>query len=71
MNELWVRLKLRELQKSAGYGRTRPLKALAISMIDPETEEKQRFRTHEALVIPQPGGFTAEPLKPFIAQLKS
>ena len=58
VNELWVRRKLRELQKSAGYGRTRPLKALAISMIDPETEEKQRFRTHEALVIPQPGGFT-------------
>ena len=71
VNELWVRRKLRELQKSAGYGRTRPLKALAISMMAPETVEKQRFRTHEAMVITQPETFTAEPLQPFITQLKS
>jgi len=71
VNELWVRRKLRELQKSAGYGRTRPLKALAISMMAPETVEKQRFRTHEAMVITQPANFTPEPLQPFIAQLKS
>jgi hypothetical protein len=70
VNELWVRRKLRELQKSAGYGRTRPLRALAISLMAPETVEKQRFRTHEAMVITQPGDFTAEPLQPFIAQLK-
>jgi hypothetical protein len=70
VNELWVRRKLRELQKSAGYGRTKPLRALAISLIAPETTEKQKFRTHEAMVIAQPGDFAPEPLQPFIAQLK-
>jgi hypothetical protein len=71
VHELWVRRKLRELQKSAGYGRTRPLRALAISLIAPETPEKQKFRTHEAMVITQSGDFAPEPLQPFIAQLKS
>jgi hypothetical protein len=71
VNELWVRHKLRELQKSAGYGRTRPLRALAISLIDPENPEKQKFRTHDAMVITQPSDFDPERLQPFIAQLKS
>ena len=70
-NELWVRRKLRELQKSAGYGRIKPIRALAISLLAPMTEEKERFRTHEATVIPQLGGFAPDPLLPFITQLQS
>jgi hypothetical protein len=70
-NELWVRRKLRELQKSAGYGRTKPLRAVGISLLAPVTEEKERFRTHEALVIHQLGGFAPDPLLPFITQLQS
>jgi hypothetical protein len=71
VNELWVRRKLRELQKSAGYGRTQPLRALGISLLAPMTPEKQRFRTHEAMVIAEPEIFQRESLEPFIAQLKS
>jgi hypothetical protein len=70
-HELWVRRKLRELQKSPGYGRIKPLPAVAISVLAPATEEKERFRTHEAMVIPQLGGFAADSLSPFIAQLQS
>jgi len=70
-NELWVRRKLRELQKSAGYGRIKPIRAVAISLLAPKTEEKERFRTHEASVIPQLGGFAPDPLLPFITQLQS
>jgi hypothetical protein len=70
-NELWVRRKLRELQKSAGYGRTKPLRAVGISLLAPVTEEKERFRTHEAMVIPQLGGFAPDPLRPFITRLQS
>lgn len=70
VNELWVRRKLRELQKSAGYGRTKPLRALAISLIAPETAEKQKFRTHEAMVINQSGDLVPECLQPFIDQMK-
>jgi len=68
-NECWLRRKLRELQKSPGYGRTKPLPATAISLILPRTAEKERFRTHEALVIPQWDGFSREPLQPLISSL--
>jgi hypothetical protein len=69
-NEPWVRRKLRELQKSAGYGRSKPLRAVAISVLAPLTDEKERFRTHEADVIPQLNGFAADAMQPFIAKLR-
>ncbi len=69
-NECWLRRKLRELQKSPGYGRTKPLPATAISLIPPRSPEKERFRTHEAMVIPQWEGFSREPLLPLISSLK-
>jgi Domain of unknown function (DUF4062) len=52
-NENWVRRKLREVQKSVGYGRTSPIGAVAIACVAPQTEEKERFRTHEAQVFRQ------------------
>jgi hypothetical protein len=69
-NECWLRRKLRELQKSAGYGRTKPMPAVAISLVPPKTPEKERFRTHEAVVIPQFDGFSADPLQQFISRVK-
>jgi predicted CoA-binding protein len=69
-NECWLRRKLRELQKSPGYGRSKPLPTVAICLIPPRTSDKERFRTHEALVIPQWDGFSPEPLQPLIASLK-
>jgi len=68
--ECWLRRKLRELQKSAGYGRTKPKPAVAISLVPPKNAEKQGFRTHEAIVIPQMDGFSPDPLWPFISRLK-
>jgi hypothetical protein len=44
-NECWLRRKLRELQKSPGYGRTKPIPIVAISLIPPRTSDKERFRT--------------------------
>jgi hypothetical protein len=69
-NECWLRRKLRELQKSPGYGRTKPVPIVAISLVPPRTPNKERFRTHEALVIPQWEGFSPEPLQPLISSLK-
>ena len=46
-----------DLQKIAGYGRSKPLLAKAIYVSAPETPPKQRFRTREALVIKQFGAF--------------
>jgi len=68
--ECWLRRKLRELQKSAGYGRTKPKPPVAISLAPPKKAEKESFRTHEAFVIPQMDGFSTDPLRPFISRLK-
>jgi hypothetical protein len=69
-NELWLRRKLREIQKSAAFGRKRPISGKAILIAPPGSTTKQRLRTHEALVIDQQGGFDPAPLKPFLSQLR-
>jgi hypothetical protein len=70
-NEPWLRRKLAELQKSAGYGRTKPMPEVVIYLIAPETPEKSRFRTHKALVVPQWTGLSPEALQPFVSMLKA
>ena len=69
-NELWLRRKLREIQKSAAFGRKRPISATAIVVAPPDSTTKQRFRTHEALVIDQQAGFDPKPLQIFLSQLR-
>jgi hypothetical protein len=69
-NECWLRRKLRELQKSAGYDRSRSMPVVAISLLPPRTAAKEQFRTHEATVIPQFDGFSPDPLKDFAFRLK-
>jgi hypothetical protein len=69
-NELWLHRKFRELQKSAGYGRTKPAPVVAVCLLSPKTPEKERFRTHEAFVVPQWDGLSADLWKPIIARLK-
>jgi hypothetical protein len=70
-NELWLRRKLREIQKAAGYGRSKPQPSIAICLIGPRTPEKERLRTHEATVVPQWEGCVIETLRPFVAQVKA
>ncbi|MGB8986704.1 MAG: hypothetical protein WCC37_08890, partial [Candidatus Sulfotelmatobacter sp.] len=70
-NECWLRRKLRELQKSAGYGRTKTAPVVGVALIPPKTPEKERFRTHEALVMPQFDGFSPDPLQPFLSRLRA
>ncbi len=70
-NEAWLRRKLTEIQKSPGYGRTKPLPEVCICLIPPETPAKARFRTHHALVVPQWKGCDAAALEPFLAALRA
>jgi hypothetical protein len=70
-NELWVRRKLREIQKAPGYGRTKPAPAVGIVVAPARTPEKERFRTHEAMVLPQFDGLSPDTLLQFIATVKS
>lgn len=69
-DELWLRRKLRELQKSAALGREGPLLARAIYVGAPSTPQKERFRTHEAMLIHEPaGGFDPAVLAPLLAAI--
>jgi TIR domain-containing protein len=52
--EPWLRRKLREVQKSAGLGREKPLLARGIYVAAPITPQKERFRTLEATVLHEP-----------------
>jgi hypothetical protein len=70
-NELWLQRKLRELQKAPGYGRTKPRPAVGVCLIGAPTAEKERFRSHDAVVMPQWSGVSFEALAPFLARLKA
>ena len=66
-DELWLRRKLRELQKSAALGREKPWLARGIYVGAPATPQKERFRTHEAMLIHEPpAGFDPAVLAPLL-----
>ncbi|MFL6199346.1 MAG: hypothetical protein ACJ76J_09230 [Thermoanaerobaculia bacterium] len=68
--EPWLRRKLRELQKSAGLGREKPLLARGIYVGNPLNPQKERFRTLEATVLREPAdGFSSDVLAPFLAEI--
>jgi hypothetical protein len=70
-SELWLRQKLREVQKAAAYGRTGPITTRAVYLGPPEGVQKSRFRTHEALVLAPPAGaFSPAALDAFLNHLK-
>jgi hypothetical protein len=71
-SELWLRRKLRELQKSAGLGREKPWLARAIYLGAPATPQKERFRTLEATLLREPaGGFDDAVLEPFLTEIRT
>lgn len=69
-NELWLRAKLRESQKIAGYGREKPMRAKAVYVAGPPNPRKDRYRTREAAVIKTTTGFDASLLAEFCNQLR-
>lgn len=69
-NEVWLRMKQRELQKLAGYGRTTPLLAKGIFISAPPSDAKERIRDHEAVIIKNYEGFSPESLKPFLERMR-
>lgn len=69
-DELWLRRKLRELQKSAALGREKPWLGRGIYVGAPATPQKGRFRTHEATLIQEPpAGFDPAALDPLLAAI--
>jgi hypothetical protein len=68
-SEGWLRMKLRELLKLPGYGRTTPLLSKAVYVGAPELPGKKRFKTLDALVVKDYGQFNPAALEPFLAQI--
>ena len=67
----WVEIKMRELLKATGYGRAAPIAVQAVYIAPPDDRRKERFQSHQANVIRQPGEF--EPcaeLDTFVSQIK-
>ena len=67
--ELFLRKKLRDLQKCAA-DRKQPMRAKAICIAPPVTTDKSAYRTHDAMVISQPDGFSAGPWADFLTAMK-
>ncbi|MBV9067565.1 MAG: hypothetical protein JO093_02395 [Acidobacteria bacterium] len=69
-NEIWLRRKLRELQRSGGLGREKPWLGRAIYVAGPPTPQKERLRTLEATVLHEGNaGFQTAVVDGFLADL--
>jgi hypothetical protein len=69
-NELWLRRKQREVLKSAGLGRKKPILGRGIYVAPPPSPQKRRTRSHEAVVLHAPEeGFDPAVLDPFVQQI--
>jgi len=67
----WVDIKLRELLKATGYGRQVPIAVQAVYIAPPDDRRKERFQSHQAGVIRQPGAFgLCTELDTFVRQIK-
>ncbi|MBW4630037.1 MAG: hypothetical protein KME49_32135 [Brasilonema octagenarum HA4186-MV1] len=65
VSQSWVQIKLGDLRKVSGYGRSKPMLAKGIYMGEPHTPQKQRWcRTREAQLITN-----VNELESFVAQL--
>ncbi len=62
----WVEMKLMDLLKAPGYGRTKPLTAKAVYVGPPDNRRKSRFRTRTADVIIGGESINPDMLRPFL-----
>jgi hypothetical protein len=69
-SEGWLRMKLRELMKLPGYGRTTPLLEKAIYMGGPVSPLKEKFKIVDGAVLRNYGNFDPATLDPFIARIR-
>ncbi|MCB9251580.1 MAG: toll/interleukin-1 receptor domain-containing protein [Flavobacteriales bacterium] len=67
-NELWLRSKMRDLLKMAGYGRKKKLLAKTVFIAEPMNPQKERFRSHDLNVLKLTEDLEAS-IKPFIDEI--
>jgi Domain of unknown function (DUF4062) len=66
----WAQMRRQELLKLPGLGRSKPILAKAFYISGEKTQQKERFRSNEALVIKHYGGFLPDSLAPFLARIQ-
>lgn len=69
-NEFWLKKKLNDLEKIAGYGRKRPFLARGVVLADPKTELKERFRDRNYIAIKGFGEFSRSEMETFARVLR-
>jgi hypothetical protein len=69
-SHVWLENKMNDILKARGFNRTKPISASAVYITGEKTQYKERFRTHDALVIKHFEPFQAEVLEPFVDQLR-
>lgn len=70
-NQVWFEYKRRDLKKIVGLDRKSLLAADAIYVAAPRTPHKQLFKSPEALVIKEFGGFSPATLDSFLARVQA
>jgi hypothetical protein len=70
-NEIWVREKLKELQKSLADGRAKPQPISALYITEPVNDAKKFYETtYDYQVVKNLGEFSEEPLKPLMDEIQ-
>ena len=67
----WVDIKVRNLMKARGYGRTSDLSLQAVYIAPPIDRRKERFRSHTASVIHGSDPFTGDVLQEFVKAIQA
>ena len=66
----WLRQRVLDLQKAFAYGRQRPFLARGVIVADPQTADKDRFRSHSVVKMEMYGAFSADALNPFLTTVQ-
>jgi len=68
-SELWLRAKLRDLDKAPGWGRAKPFVSRAIYVASPRNDAKARLQSHELLVLRAAEEFDPAVIAPLLAEI--
>ncbi len=66
----WLRQRVLDLQKAFAYGRQRPFLARGVVVADPQTADKDRFRSHSVVKMEMYGAFSPDALGPFLTTIR-
>jgi hypothetical protein len=66
----WLRQRVLDLQKAFAYGRQRPFLARGVVVADPQSADKDRFRSHSVVKMEMYGAFSSDALGPFLTTIR-